>query len=71
MKKILIVLVALTLGGCVVSRDLDDVMVFAKHDETGLCFFGEDWDNDGHLDSGTAGNVPCTPEVEAWIESRR
>lgn len=70
MKKILIVLVAFSLAACY-NRDLDDLYVFAKHDETGLCFFGEDWDSDGYLDSGTAGNVPCTPEVEAWIESHR
>jgi hypothetical protein len=72
MKKILIILTALTLAGCTYKpRDLDDLYVFAKHDETGLCFFGEDWDNDGRLDSGTAGNVPCTSEVEAWIEARK
>lgn len=71
MKKILITLVALSLAACARTADLDDVMAFAKHDETGLCFFGEDWDNDGKLDSGTAGNVPCTPEVEVWIETHK
>jgi hypothetical protein len=72
MKKILIVLAALSLAGCGYGpRDLDDLYVFAKHDETGLCFFGEDWGRDGKLDAGTAGNVPCTPEVEAWIENHR
>lgn len=72
MKKILIALVALTLAGCTrLTRDIDDVVAFSKHNETGLCFFGEDWDRDGKLDSGTAGNVPCTPEVEAWIENHR
>lgn len=52
-------------------RDLDDLYVFAKHDTTGLCFYGEDWDNDSMIDSGTAGNVPCTPEVEKWIADHR
>jgi hypothetical protein len=71
MKKILIVLAVLSLAGCGSSRDLDDLYVFAKHDNTGLCFFGEDWNSDGMLDAGTAGNVPCTPEVETWIENHR
>jgi hypothetical protein len=53
------------------SRDLDDLYVFAKHDTTGLCFYGEDWDNDNAIDSGTAGNVPCTPEVEKWMADHR
>ena len=70
MKKILIALVALSLAACS-PRDLDDVMVFVKHDETGLCFFGEDWNGDGIPGSGTMGNVPCTPEVENWIENHK
>jgi len=60
---------ALSAGGT--TRDLDDLYVFGKHDTTGLCFYGEDWNNDGSLDAGTAGNVPCTPEVEKWITDHR
>lgn len=53
------------------SRDIDSLYVFRKHDSTGLCFFGEDWNSDGLLDAGTAGEVPCTPEVEKWIADHR
>jgi len=73
MRITLLVLMAIVLAGCGLygPRDLDNLYVFAKHDTTGLCFFGEDWNNDGMLDSGTAGEVPCTPEVEKWIADHR
>lgn len=53
------------------SRDIDSLYIFGKHDTTGLCFFGEDWNSDGSIDAGTAGYVPCTPEVEKWIADHR
>jgi hypothetical protein len=68
-KKIIMLAAAFYLA--TTKRGIDDVLAFTKHDETGLCFFGEDWDNNRSLDSGTVGNVPCTPEVEAWIENHR
>lgn len=78
MKRLMIGLLAvstLAMAGCSGSpfedRDLDSVYAFAKHDSTGLCFFGEDWNSDGLLDSGTTGYVPCTPEVEKWIQDHK
>lgn len=72
MRITLLVLMAITLAGCGYGpRDLDSLYVFAKHDTTGLCFFGEDWNSDGMIDAGTAGEVSCTPEVEKWIADHR
>jgi hypothetical protein len=72
MRVTLLAVIAVVLAGCMYGpRDLDDLYVFAKHDTTGLCFFGEDWNNDNAIDSGTAGEVPCTPGVEKWIADRR
>ena len=71
MRITLLAVLALALAGCGSPRDLDTLYVFGKHDTTGLCFFGEDWNSDGLLDSGTAGYVPCTPEVEKWIVDHR
>jgi hypothetical protein len=72
MRITLLAVMAIVLAGCGYGpRDLDNLYVFAKHDSTGLCFFGEDWNSDGMLDSGTAGEVPCTPEVEKWIVDHR
>jgi hypothetical protein len=68
---LLCLLVAVALPPLSGPRDLDDLYVFAKHDTTGLCFYGEDWNNDNMIDSGTAGNVPCTPEVEKWMADHR
>lgn len=68
---VLCLVVAVALPPTSGPRDLDDLYVFAKHDSTGLCFFGEDWNRDGNIDAGTAGEVPCTPAVEKWIVDRR
>ena len=64
-------LVAVVLPPTSQPRDIDDLYIFGKHDSTGLCFFGEDWNNDGSFDAGTAGEVPCTPAVEKWIVDHR
>lgn len=71
MRVALLVVMAIVLAGCTRTRDLDDLYIFGKHDSTGFCFFGEDWNDDGAIDAGTAGYVPCTPEVEKWIADRR
>lgn len=65
MKKLLLIGVLFGLCSCYTTQEHTHFFLYLKDSRTNLCFASYDL---GH-ETGVLTNVPCTPDVEAAIQS--